>query len=76
MQKTSASTTNPKLNMKLKIAILEDSRTQEQIASMAGLCPSAMSRIVRGYLNPTKEVAFKLAQVLGSTTRRLDLRTS
>lgn len=52
------------LNVPLKIALLQDSRTQLEIADAAGINPSYLSLIIQGHRHASPTVQKSLAKVL------------
>jgi DNA-binding XRE family transcriptional regulator len=59
------------MNTTLKLAILEQNTTQKAVAKAAGLNPSIMSGIIRGWYNATVEQKEAIARVLGRPVHEL-----
>lgn len=55
----------PGLRIKLKVAILESGYSQVSLAKKIGVDQGVISRIVHGWLNPTKDQLTKIARALG-----------
>lgn len=60
-----------KLNVALKMAILQSGRTQARIARLARVDHTLLSMIVRGHREATESQKAKLANVLGLSVDEL-----
>jgi len=57
--------------VELKIALLKTKKSQMQVAQESGIDPSALSRILNGWLVPSENKAENLAQAMGITVKAL-----
>ena len=57
--------------LELKIAVLRSKKSQMQIAQESGIDPSALSRIMNGWLAPNEGVIAKLSTSLGMSQKTL-----
>jgi transcriptional regulator with XRE-family HTH domain len=57
----------------LQIAVFQDGRSQTEIARLAHINRSALSRVISGKRKPRLETSLKIASVLGCTPEALGL---
>jgi transcriptional regulator with XRE-family HTH domain len=61
----------PKMNKKLKIAIIENDLTQRKLSDRSGLSEWQISMIVNGRMIPTASEQERIANALGRSPKRL-----
>jgi transcriptional regulator with XRE-family HTH domain len=55
----------PRINIRLKTAILKSGLSQFEVARRAGISAGSLSQIVHYWFNPTLEMRERIASVLG-----------
>ena len=55
----------PRINMRLKTAILKSGLSQFEVARRAGISAGSLSQIIHYWFNPTQEMRERIASVLG-----------
>lgn len=61
-----------RLDLKLvALALAESTKTQEEIAKLAGMNPAHFSRVVNGYTKPNKSTIGRMAKALNVPITRI-----
>ena len=63
-----------KVNVKLKALLLEKGLTQRELAFQTKIDEGRLSRIIRGYERPTREMRWEIADFLGVSEREIFAR--